>query len=81
MAILPAQTGNREEVISLLRQAIGVNTRMGSAENISVIRECLAQIFRREGRYREEEPLLLGALADLAQTKGGRHSSDGRILE
>jgi tetratricopeptide (TPR) repeat protein len=69
MAILPTQTGNREEVIALLRQAIAVNSRIGSADNITVIRECLAQIFRREGRYREEEPLLLDALADLAKQK------------
>jgi hypothetical protein len=40
---------------------------MGSADIITVIRECLAQIFRREKRYREEEPLLLDALADLAK--------------
>ncbi len=69
IAILPTQTGNREEVIALLRQAIAVNKRTGSIKNITVIRECLAQIFRREKRYREEEPLLLDALADLAKEK------------
>jgi tetratricopeptide (TPR) repeat protein len=34
MAILPTQTGNREEVIALLRQAIAANVRIGHTENI-----------------------------------------------
>ena len=69
MAILPTQTGNRDEVIALLRQAITVNERTGSIKNINVIRECLAQIFRTEKRYQEEEPLLQDALADLVRSK------------
>ena len=56
-------------MITLLRQAIAVNTRIGSAENITVVRECLAQIFRREKRFQDEEPLLRDALADLAKQK------------
>ena len=69
IAILPIQTGNREEVIALLRQAIAVNERTGSIKNINVIRECLAQILRSEKRYQEEEPLLQDALADLVRSK------------
>ncbi len=69
MAILPTQTGNREEVIALLRQAIAVNERTGSIKNITVIRECLARILRSEKRYQEEEPLLQQALADLVKQK------------
>ncbi len=69
MAILPTQTGDRDEVVALLRQAIAVNTRIGFAENITVVRECLAQIFRQEKRYQEEEPLLQDSLADLAKQK------------
>jgi len=69
IAILPTQTGNREEVIALLLQAIAVNARIGSLKNINVIRECLAQILRSEKRYREEEPLLEDALADLVRQK------------
>ena len=69
MAILPTQTGNREDVIALLRQAIAVNERTGSVKTITVIRECLAQILRSEKRYQEEEPLLQDALADLVRQK------------
>ena len=69
MAILPTQTGNRDEVIALLRQALAVNARMGSIRNIYAIRECLAMILRSEKRYQEEEPLLLDALADLLRQK------------
>ena len=69
MAILPTQTGNREEVIALMRQAIEIDRRVGSAEDIAVVRECLAEIFRKEKRYWEEERLLLDALADLAKQK------------
>jgi tetratricopeptide (TPR) repeat protein len=57
------------KVIALLRQAITVNERTGSIKNINVIRECLAQIFRTEKRYQEEEPLLQDALADLVRSK------------
>jgi tetratricopeptide (TPR) repeat protein len=69
MAILPTQTGNRDEVIALLREAIAAHVRVGYTENITVIRECLAQILRKEKRYQEEEPLLLDALADLTKQK------------
>jgi len=80
IAILPTQTGNREEVIALLRQAIAVNERTGSIKNITVIRECLAQIFRREKRYREEEPLLEDALADLVRQKAADPALMGAAL-
>ncbi len=43
--------------------------RIGFNENITIIRECLAQILWRERRYQEEEPFLLDALADLAKQK------------
>jgi tetratricopeptide (TPR) repeat protein len=69
MAILPTQAGNGDEVIALLRQTIAINARIGPTENIALVRECLAGIFRRQKRYREEEPLLLDALADLAKQK------------
>ena len=69
MAILPTQTGNRDEVIALLREAIAAHVRVGYSENITIIRECLAQILRKEKRYQEEEPLLLDALADLTKQK------------
>jgi tetratricopeptide (TPR) repeat protein len=69
MAILPTQAGDREEAIALLRQTIAVNARIGSTENIAFVRECLAEVFRKEKRYGEEEPLLLDALADLAKQK------------
>jgi tetratricopeptide (TPR) repeat protein len=69
ITILPTQTGNREEAIALLRRAIAVNARIGPAADITVARECLAQILKREKRYQEAEPLLLDALADLARQK------------
>jgi tetratricopeptide (TPR) repeat protein len=69
MAVLPTQTGHREEMIAFLREAISANARTGSIENITAIRECLAQVLRREKRYQEEEPLLVDALSDLAKQK------------
>jgi tetratricopeptide (TPR) repeat protein len=69
IAILPTQTGHREEIIALLRSAIAVNARNGSIRNINIIRECLAHILRSEKRYQEEEPLLQDALADLGKQK------------
>ncbi len=67
MAILPTQTGNREEMIALLRQAISANGRNGHTKNIAIIRECLSRVLREEKRYQEAEPLLLDALADLTK--------------
>ena len=69
IATLPTQTGNREEVIALLRRAVAVNAQNGSIRNINVIRVCLAQILRSEKRYQEEEPLLEDVLADLVRPK------------
>jgi tetratricopeptide (TPR) repeat protein len=69
IALLPTPTGNRDEVVALLRQAIAANAQTGPAGDITVARESLAQILRREKRYREAEPLLLDALADLAKQK------------
>jgi tetratricopeptide (TPR) repeat protein len=69
MAILPTQTGSREEVIALLRRVIAANAQTRSIKNITVIRECLARILRSEKRYQEEEPLLQEAVADLIKQK------------
>jgi tetratricopeptide (TPR) repeat protein len=80
MVILPTQTGNRDEVIALLREAIAAHVRIGYTENIIVIREFLAQILRKEKRYREEEPLLLDALADLTKQKEANPALTGAAL-
>jgi tetratricopeptide (TPR) repeat protein len=80
MAILPTQTGNPEEVIALLREAIAANVRTGFIQSITIIRECLAQILRKEKRYQEEEPLLLDALADLAKQKPENPALMGEVL-
>ena len=48
LAVLPTQSGHREEVIALLHEAIATDGRTGSIENITIIRECLAQTLRRE---------------------------------
>jgi tetratricopeptide (TPR) repeat protein len=80
MAILPTQTGNRNDVIALLRQAIAVNERIGSLKNITVIRECLAKILRSEKRYQEEEPLLEDALAGLVRQKAADPALMGAAL-
>ncbi len=80
IAILPTQSGNREKVIALLRQAIAVNERTGSIKNITVIRECLARILRGEKRYQEEEPLLEDALADLVRQKAADPALMGAAL-
>ena len=80
MATLPTQTGNREEAIALLREAIAANVRIGYTENITIIRECLAQILRKEKRYQEEEPLLLDALDDLTKQKEANPALMGAAL-
>jgi tetratricopeptide (TPR) repeat protein len=80
MAILPTQTGNREEVIALLREAIAAHEQVGHTENITVVRECLAQILRKEKRYQEEEPLLIDALADLTKQKEANPALMGAAL-
>ena len=80
MATLPTQTGNRDEVIALLRQALVVNARTDSIKDIYVIRECLATILRSEKRYQEEEPLLLDALADLRRQKAADPALMGAAL-
>jgi tetratricopeptide (TPR) repeat protein len=80
MATLPTQTGNCEEVIALLREAIAANVRIGHVENITLIRECLAQILQKERRYQEEEPLLLDALADLTKQKEANPALMGAAL-
>jgi tetratricopeptide (TPR) repeat protein len=54
---------------ALLREVLAAHVRIGFNENITIIRECLAQILRSDKRYQEEEPLLLDALADLAKQK------------
>ncbi len=66
MAVLPTQAPVPEEQIRLLRNAIAMNTREGSAQKLAIVRGCLALILKNEKRHREEESLLLEALADLA---------------
>ena len=80
IATLPTQTGNHEEVIALLREAIAANATIGYTENLTIIRECLAQILRKEKRYQEEEPLLLDALADLTKQKAADPALMGAVL-
>ena len=69
MALLPTEAGGREEAIQLLREAIAVNQKTASARDLAVLRNCLALIFRKEGRYQEEEPLLVDALGGLVTQK------------
>jgi len=69
MAVLPTQSAVSEEQIVLLRNAIGVNARDGSAQKLAIVRGCLALILKNRKRYQEEEPLLLEALADLSSQK------------
>jgi tetratricopeptide (TPR) repeat protein len=67
-------------VIALLREAIAAHVRIGYTENITVIHECLAQIFRKEKRYQEEELLLIDALADLTKKKEANPALMGAAL-
>lgn len=64
-------------MIALLRQAIAVNAGIGSPENIANVRQCLAEIFRKQKRFREqvietalgnEHSSLLAPLNNLATT-------------
>lgn len=76
MAVLPRQTSSPEPVITFLRHTLAVNARSGAIENLTLVRGCLALILRKQKRYREEERLLLDALADLAKQK----TQDPRLM-
>ncbi len=74
MAVLPTQAPLPEEQIRLLRNAIAMNARIGSVQKLAIVRGCLALILKKQKRYREEESLLLEALADLSsQTPPNPH--------
>jgi tetratricopeptide (TPR) repeat protein len=69
MAVLPMQTVLSKEQIVLLRNAIAMHARDGSAQKLAIVRGCLALILKDQKRYQEEESLLLEALADLSSQK------------
>jgi len=69
IAVLPTQTVIPEEQIRLLRNAIAMNARDGSAQKLAIVRGCLALILKNQKRYQEEESLLLEALADISSQK------------
>jgi tetratricopeptide (TPR) repeat protein len=74
MAALPTQTGNRGPIIEMLREAITINRRTGSARELAIIRVCLAQILIDARRYVEAESVLLDAqpsAASLMKTDPG----------
>ena len=61
LAVLPTQYENREFFIVALREAIISNARTGSAQELGVLRGCLAQILMKGKRYAEAEAVLLDA--------------------
>jgi tetratricopeptide (TPR) repeat protein len=81
MAVLPMQTVVSEEQIRLLRNAIAMNAREGSAQKLAIVRGCLALILKNQKRYQEEESLLfLEALADLSSQKAPNPHLMGAFL-
>lgn len=95
IAALPTQIGNREPIIEMLREAIAVNRRTGSARELAIVRVCLAQILMDRRRYVEAESVLLdaqssaaslmttdpGLLADLLNGLGFLRFNQGRYRE
>lgn len=95
MAVLPTQIGNREPTIDMLREAIAINRRTGSARELAIVRACLAQILMDGRRYVEAESVLLdaqsgavglmitapGLLADLLDNFGVLRFNQGRYRE
>jgi tetratricopeptide (TPR) repeat protein len=95
MAALPTQIGNRDPIIEMLRKAIAVNRRTGSARELAIVRVCLAQILMDGRRYVEAESVLLdaqssapilmttdpGLLADLLDSLGVLRFNQGRYRE
>jgi tetratricopeptide (TPR) repeat protein len=69
MAVLPTETSAPGPVVALLRQALAVNRTSRAIDSLNLVRGCLALILDKQKRYREEEALLLEALADLAKQK------------
>jgi tetratricopeptide (TPR) repeat protein len=80
MAVLPTQSVVSEEQIVLLRNALAVNLRQGSAQKFAIVRGCLALILKNRKRYQEEESLLLEALADLSTQKNSNPHLMGAFL-
>jgi tetratricopeptide (TPR) repeat protein len=76
LALLPTQTGNQDGVIALLNEAITANRHTASTQDLSVVRNRLALLLRREKRYQEEESLLTDALSELETQK----APDQRLL-
>jgi len=74
---LPTQTVVSEDMVSLLRSAIGRN---GSAHDLAVLRGSLARILKKQKRYEEVETLLLDGLSDLAKQKVPDAEAKGGFL-
>jgi tetratricopeptide (TPR) repeat protein len=95
MAALPTQTGNRDPIIGMLREAITINRRTGSARELAILRVCLAHNLIDGKRYVEAESVLLdaqssaaslmktdpGLLADLLNGLGQLRFNQGRYRE
>lgn len=69
MAVLPTQIGDRDAVVSLLREAITANRRSGGVRELAIVRVCLAQILLDARRYAEAESVFLDAQGDFAALK------------
>jgi tetratricopeptide (TPR) repeat protein len=80
MAVLPTQTVVSEEQIVLLRNAIAMHAREGSAQKLAIVRGCLALILKKQKRYQEEESLLVEALANLSSQKAPNPHLMGAFL-
>jgi tetratricopeptide (TPR) repeat protein len=81
MSILPTHTGNRDEVIGLLRQAIEVNARIGSAENIAVVLEQSRSAPLRSGALPRGRRTAAGINSSIGDSVGQRTSVSGCVTE
>jgi tetratricopeptide (TPR) repeat protein len=69
IAVLPTQTGDREQTIAVIRRAIASNGRRGSLGELSWLRRCLGQLLMAQKKYEEAAAVLLDWQSDLARSK------------
>jgi len=67
MSRLPTHSGNRDETVALLREAVARHLQSASARELAVLRASLAEIFIDRKMYDEAEKLLLDSQSDLAR--------------
>jgi tetratricopeptide (TPR) repeat protein len=80
ISMLPTYTGNLNETITVLREAIARHSQSASARDLAVVREFLAAILVDRKMYDEAETLLLDSQSDLARLRTSRPTLQADLL-